>query len=142
MRLVTHFTGSNVIERADAYRCFSGNFVYDPCFSINDTQVLCPTDGPWSGAGVLINTSSSLVSSGKDQGTRGQPWAIQLADGTRCVAVSGATSEVAGQRLGYFCKHGIGLYGNVQRSAAVWTIFVGTPHSATLAQRPIAIAWF
>jgi hypothetical protein len=48
MRLVTHFTGSKVIERADAYRCFSGNFVYDPCFSINDTQVLCPTDGPWS----------------------------------------------------------------------------------------------
>jgi hypothetical protein len=32
--------------------------------------------------------------------------------------------------------------GNVRRSTAVWTIFVGTPNSATLAQHPIAVAWF
>jgi serine/threonine protein kinase len=105
------FTSSNVIQRADAFRCTSGNFLYDPCFSINDTQLLCPSDGPWANSGVLINVSALVSFGGKDQGTSGQPWAIQMADGTRCLAVSGATNEVAGQRLGYFCKHGVGLYG-------------------------------
>ena len=137
------FTSSNVILRSDAYRCSAGNILYDPCFSINQTQVLCPADGPWADSGVLLNTGGLISFGGtKDQGTRGQPWAIQLADGARCLATSGATNEIAGQRLGYFCKGGIGLYGNVQRSAATWTIFVGTPHSATLSMRPIATAWF
>jgi hypothetical protein len=138
------FTTSNVTQRSDAYRCSSGNNIFDPCFSVNPTQVLCPTDGPWADSGLLLNVTGQLPSStgGQDQGTKASPWAIQLADGTRCLAVSGATNEIAGQRLGYFCKGGDGLYGDVQRSAAVWTVFVGTPHSATLAMRPIAVAWF
>ena len=40
------------------------------------------------------------------------------------------------------CPGGVGLYGNVNKSAPVWTIFTGMPHSATLAMKPIAIAWF
>lgn len=137
------FTTSNVTTRSDAYRCTSGNNIYDPCFFVNQTQVLCPSDGPWAATGLLLNVHS-LPSTGSvsDQGTHGQPWAIQLADGTRCLAVSGATNEIAGQRLGYFCKGGIGLYGNVQRSAPGWTIFVGSPHSTTLAMKPIGVAWF
>ena len=138
------FTTSNVTLRSDAYRCTAGNTIFDPCFFVNQTQVLCPTDGPWADSGLLLNLSGPLPSSagGSDQGTKAPPWAIQLADGTRCLAVSGATNEIAGQRLGYFCKGGDGLYGSVQRSTAAWTIFVGTPHSATLAMRPIAVAWF
>ncbi len=137
------FGSSNVTTRTDAYRCMSQNEIYDPCFFVNQTQVLCPTDGPWTNRGVLVNVSSLPSAPGTpDQGTGGQPWAIQLPGGTNCVSISGATDEIAGQRLGYQCNGGVGLYGNVQRSSAAWMIYVGTPHSATLAPRPIAVAWF
>jgi hypothetical protein len=139
----TCFTTSLVTTRSDAFRCSSGNNLYDPCFFVNQTQVLCPTNGPWSNAGLLLNVPSLPNNpGGSDQGTGGQPWAIQLADGSKCQEVSGATNQIAGQRLGYFCGAGVGLYGNVNKSAAVWMIFVGTPHSATLAMKPIAVAWF
>jgi hypothetical protein len=121
----------------------SGNQIYDPCFFVNQTQVLCPNSGPWTNRGLLLNVGTLPSAPGtQDQGTNGQPWAIQLDTGTNCVAISGATDVIAGQRLGYDCSGGVGLYGNVQRSGPAWTIYVGTPHSATLSLRPIAVAWF
>jgi hypothetical protein len=138
------FTTSNVTTRTDAYRCTVGNNLYDPCFSVNQSQVLCPLDGPWANHGLLMDVSSlpSTPGGSQDQGTNGQPWAIQLSGGTNCMSISGATSLIAGQRLGYDCTGGVGLYGNVQRSGPVWMIFVGTPHSSTLAPKPIMVAWF
>ncbi len=32
------FAGSRTINRADAWRCFVGNYIYDPCF--NSSQAL------------------------------------------------------------------------------------------------------
>jgi hypothetical protein len=29
------YTGSLTIARSDAWRCFVGNYLYDPCFSAN-----------------------------------------------------------------------------------------------------------
>ena len=138
------FTTSNVTTRTDAYRCTVGNELFDPCFSVSQSQVVCPFDGPWANSGLLINVSSlpSAAGGSQDQGTNGQPWAIQLAGGTNCLSISGATSLIAGQRLGYQCTGGVGLYGNVQRSGPAWMIFVGTPNSSTLAPRPIMVAWF
>jgi Protein kinase domain len=137
------FGSSNVTTRTDAYRCMSGNDIYDPCFFVNQTQVLCPNGGPWTNRGLLLNVGTlPSTPATQDQGTKGQPWAIQLGSGTNCLAISGATNLIAGQRLGYECSGGVGLYGNVQRSGSAWMIFVGTPHSATLSLRPIAVAWF
>ena len=138
------FTTSDTAERPDAYRCTVGNNIYDPCFMVNATQALCPVNGPWANQGLLLNGAAlpSGTTPNQDAGTKGPPWAIQLADGTNCLEISGATSVTAGQRLGYVCPGGVGLYGNVQRSSPAWMIYVGTAHSATLATKPIAVAWF
>jgi serine/threonine protein kinase len=139
------WTTSETAARTDAYRCMSGNNIYDPCFTaVQPGQALCPVDGPWSNSGVLLTHSGPVagLTPNKDEGTRGPPWAIQLGDGTNCLAISGATSLIAGQRLGYGCSGGVGLYGEVQRKGSVWMIYVGTAHSATLAVKPIAVAWF
>ena len=111
---------------------------------VNATQALCPVNGPWANQGMLLNGAAlpSGTTPNQDAGTKGPPWAIQLADGTNCLEISGATSVTAGQRLGYVCPGGVGLYGNVQRSSPAWMIYVGTAHSATLATKPIAVAWF
>jgi hypothetical protein len=133
-----------VVSRNDAYRCTIANELYDPCFSTSASQVLCPTQGPWSNTGVLIDTPGGLPSTAgiKDTGTSGQPWAIELADGTKCLPISGASNVIANQRLNFDCTGGVGLYGNVQRSSPTWEIYVGEPHSALLKRGPIAIAWY
>ena len=138
------FGNSIVIARSDAWRCSAANSIYDPCFMVNQTQVLCPNNGPWANNGILVNIPGGLPSAGpvKDQGTRGQPWAIQLADGSKCLPISGASNVIANQRLNFDCSDGLGLYGNVQRSSSVWTIFAGAQHSAQITMRPIATAWF
>lgn len=138
------FTGSIVIVRPDAWRCSVGNNLYDPCFEVNQAQVLCPSSGPWTNTGKLVNVPSGLsdASGGKNQGTSGQPWAIELADGSRCLPISGASNVVAGQRLSFDCTGNLGLYGNIKRSSTTWMIYTGSPHSAQLALRPIGIVWY
>jgi serine/threonine protein kinase len=138
------WTSSETAAREDAFRCMSGNNIMDPCFRTQDGQALCPVNGPWSNSGILLTHAGPApgLIPNKDQGTRGPPWAIQLADGTNCLEISGATSVIAGQRLGYACPGGVGLYGNPQRANSAWKIYVGTTHSATLAVKPIAVAWF
>lgn len=137
------FTTSIVASRPDAFRCMSGNAILDPCFMAEGSDAACPINGPWTNMAVLLkNAVPNSSAPNKDLGTGGQPWAIQLTNGANCQELSGATTLVAGQRLGYGCTGGAGLYGNVHRSGQVWTIYEGTPHSATLALKPIAVAWF
>jgi predicted Ser/Thr protein kinase len=137
------FTTSIVASRPDAFRCMSGNAILDPCFMALGRDAACPINGPWTNQAVLLkNAVPNSGTPNKDTGTGGQPWAIQLPDGTNCEELSGATTLVAGQRLGFGCTGGAGLYGNVHRSGAVWMIYEGTAHSATLALKPIAVAWF
>jgi hypothetical protein len=139
----TCFTNSIVIERTDAFRCTVGNSLLDPCFSTSPTQVACPTGGPWTNMAIVVNVPSLPSTSGiNNQGTSGEPWAIELADGAKCEGISGATNEIANQRLAYDCSNGAGLYGNVQRTGKTWMIYTGQPHSATLMLEPIATAWF
>ena len=103
---------------------------------------LCPSGGPWTNHGLLLNSAPPSGQLNKDEGTSGPPWALQLSDGINCLEYSGATEVIAGQPLRYGCSGGVGLYGNVERSGQTWTIFEGTAHSATLSQQPIAVAWF
>jgi serine/threonine protein kinase len=138
------FTGSIAVARSDAWRCNVANSILDPCFDVNQTQVLCPTAGPWANKGVLVNLPAGLPSGlgNKDQGAGAAPWAIQLADGSQCLPITGASNVIAGQRLGYDCSDGQGLYGRVQRSGPVWMIYAGGLHSGQIGLRPVAIAWF
>jgi Protein kinase domain len=137
------FGGSIAIQRSDAFRCTVGNDIEDPCFMVNQTQVLCPDGGPWTNQGILVNVPSLPTADRvKGQGTSGQPWAIQLAGGSQCLAITGASNVIANQRLNFECTGGVGLYGNVQRSGSAWMIYVSPPHSGQIALRPIATAWF
>lgn len=137
------FTSSIVAARSDAWRCNAGNNLLDPCFTVDQQHVFCPSPGPWANSGTLVSVPSLPTGqANKDTGTSGQPWAIQLKDGSQCTEISGATNVIDGQRLGYGCSNQLGLYGNVQRSGTVWMIYTGQPHSAQLTQQPIAIAWY
>src|SRR5690606_34155740 len=90
-----------------ALRCANGSQIHDPCFVHGGDTVVCPGEGPDLGAApacpTAIFTASILGSDAPlpspSIGTI--PWRIELADGTTCRFVSGATTVYEGQRLNY-----------------------------------------
>lgn len=98
------FTTSITVMAADAYRCFAGNSLLDPCFvSPDDPHVLECYLAPWNHPIELrvhtLPKASSPVSISR-------PWAIQLANGVRCVATNGTPTLVRGVALSYACSDG------------------------------------
>jgi hypothetical protein len=103
--------GSAADARPDAWRCFLGNFILDPCFS-NETGtsgfVVC-AESPWSSVTKLRLTKplpQSLANDESGDPTVGVPWSLKLTDGTECGLLTGATSVVAGLRISYGCDGG------------------------------------
>ena len=47
-------------------------------------------------------------------------WALELADGTRCTFLQGATAGIEGKRINYSCTDGSYIVGDPE-TGAVWT---------------------
>lgn len=128
------WTGSLTADRNDAWRCFVGNFIYDPCFSSPQAPgiVICPN--PWLSGAIEIELTRGLPRAYGDTrkpSISGHPWNIQLANRHHCVFSSGASNFVAGKRLNYFCSGlSYGLWGYPNRRSEPWSIASG-PFAAT-----------
>ncbi len=134
------YTGSLAINRADAWRCFVRNFIYDPCFSSPHVPgvVVCPTSEVT--AGIEIHLTRRLPRGSADTGQpslRNQPWDIELTNGQHFQFASGASNVVHGVRLNYFCgpKCSYGLWGYPRRTTQPWTILVAPFNAKTLHER-------
>jgi hypothetical protein len=140
------WTSSLSEARPDAFRCFVGNYIYDPCFAnetISTNFVLCPLYTPMSRV-LRINLTKPLPSNrGGGDPTRTTPWAIQLQSGKWCELITGATGEIAGMRINYGCTGGAILIGNPRRTSPNWTIFYAPSYKAGQ-YRPVVIrsAWW
>jgi hypothetical protein len=123
-------SSSFVSGRNDAWRCFVGRFILDPCFEspVRGDQVLC-VRSPWTGWGWLV--LDRLDHELRSDGVRQPPWALVLRSGRRCGFVSGATGFARGRRLNYLCPARPGprpcpcLFGRPDRRRPVWRIFAG-----------------
>ena len=106
----------------DAYRCFEGNQIHDPCFAPGSqaTTVVCFLD-PWHSVTVLRLTRR-LPKTGPPVKGAPLPWAIVTTGGRRCVFLTGATALVGGQRLNYGCTDGTYLIGYPDTRQGLWTI--------------------
>jgi hypothetical protein len=97
------WTSSIALPSFTTFRCLAGNSILDPCFApphaTAPKTVACFTD-PWS-PGVLLTLTSALPK--PDPGTRTSPWALELANGAHCVAVTGTVDQVGELNLGYGC---------------------------------------
>lgn len=131
-------------DRSDAYRCIYKNTILDPCISspykgILSTQVVCPYPGLQSVT--LISLTEPLPKASAESSGPPYPWLIVLTDGDRCTAFSGAAPLTAGIRENYLCNNA-GLWGNVDRSGQLWTIFRLQKGSSDVIQASIAQAYF
>jgi hypothetical protein len=141
------YTGSLAVNRSDAWRCFVGNFILDPCFSSPRVggEVVCP--GINLSSGIEIRLTKPLPTGMADPGKpslRHEPWDIQLADGVHFLLSSGASNVVDGKRLNYFCgpKCSVGLWGYPRRSTEPWTILVAPVNAKSLhARQAIRHVW-
>jgi hypothetical protein len=140
--------GSIADGRPDAWRCFLGNFILDPCFSNQASTsafVLCAVS-PWSRLiklRLIKRLPLALANRETGRPTAQPPWALKLVDGTRCVAVTGATGAIAGLGLDYSCLGGGLLAGRPHRTAGSWTIFYARSYKAnSLSPRHISQAWW
>lgn len=140
------FSGSDATYRDDAWRCKSGHFLYDPCFSSGKAKgmVLCPT-AAWKRSGLEIKLTKPLPKKYRDKhkpSTSGGAWAIETQPGWKCVLDTGATWLFHRLRANYYCRGGKWLYGAPDRKHEPWTIEAGSAHPKKLHKVAIASAWF
>jgi hypothetical protein len=120
------FTHSLSTDRPDAWRCFEGNDILDPCFagSAHSDTVAC-AESPFSKTVVLLSLKKPL--NGGDNATtkwlqpKGMPWGLRLTNGDTCVFATGATDAVGDERLNYACRKTGWIIGAPDRSMATWT---------------------
>jgi hypothetical protein len=137
--------GSIADGRSDAWRCFLGNSILDPCFSrglSSKPYVVCPA-APWSARVTLLRLTKPLPLSSRNKGNRvaAWPWGIVSSNRQRCLAVTGASSQIAGQWISYYCESGGSLLGTPNRHAPTWTIFFAAKGSKHLTRVAIIDAW-
>jgi hypothetical protein len=141
------FAGSIADPRSDAWRCFIGNSIADPCFAdpAVASWVLCPEDGtPFGTTVVRLALAKALPKNlaNKSSPGAGNPWTIKLAGGTVCTFLTGATYMYRGKRVNYGCGRKTFLAGNPDRSRPTWTITLGTgPKSKPRRAVILVAAW-
>ncbi len=113
--------GSILTNRVDAYRCTTGNFILDPCFSSpTGKKVGCPSKlNPHKVE--LVRLTKPLPTANKG-GARA--WEIRLAGGNLCVFVSGASFVLNGMRANFSClKHNIWAFGSLHANHQPWKVW-------------------
>jgi hypothetical protein len=134
------WTGSIVVPVAGAYRCIVGNDIADPCFApphpSTPLTVACLPD-PWSGARVVTLTEPLPVN--RPIGNAARPWAVQLANGARCVASTGTVQAVNDVSLNLLCPDGTAA-GGLDTRSPTWHVQYG-PKSGPLTRVDVARAW-
>jgi hypothetical protein len=135
--------GSEAIGRA--YRCFAGNFLYDPCWAerAGSPTVLCLAF-PWSVTDIRLDVDAPLSAIPAAAGTS-EPWGLELADGQRCLLLQGAHSLFGSRVIDYYCNSRLSLLRGLTKTSPVWRAASVTEVAGTQALGPserIKIAWF
>lgn len=119
------WTASSTSARSDAWRCMSGNLIYDPCYTgaPSSSWVGCPRDTLGKHIVKLKLTRALGTNTNQALDTnRAAPSRVTLEGGVMCSYVAGVTGTVAGLRLNYGCSNGAWLLGIPDRHRARWTI--------------------
>jgi hypothetical protein len=134
------WTTSIALPGATDYRCMAGNQILDPCFApphvTAPKTVACFTD-PWS-PGVLLTLTAALPS--PDAATRSTPWALELSDGTHCVAITGTVDQVGDLDLGYSCG-GSAEAALVGTAGTAWSVQYRASDDQPLHSVAVSTAW-
>jgi hypothetical protein len=119
-------TCSEGSEVGQAYRCFAGNGVFDPCYAVAEpgtgdgTGVVCPSS-PFTNDLYAIESATGL---GRlDASTFDEPNGVALANGARCTLAQGAHNADGGGRIvDYYCDDNkTAVLRGLHESGSLWT---------------------
>lgn len=131
-------TGTSCVAGSDtganAYRCFSGHGVYDPCWLDTDDgtnhTVACISQ-PWSTQVTRITVPQFVGTFGSP--VTDAPLALQLSDGERCGALQGAHDAFNGRIIDFACDQRAVLR-PLHTQSPLWTADTATNAPGTAAR--------
>jgi hypothetical protein len=134
--------GSIASQQRNAWRCFSGNDIYDPCFKHAGVRDLICMKAPWSKRVDRLRLTRHLPSDGNSGITRkNQPWGFKLLNGTRCILGTGTAAWVGPVALPYYCPgHGYATLPKTRFS--LWRVRHAPNTLDRLNVRRVSKAWF
>jgi hypothetical protein len=132
------FGSSGATPRKDAWRCMSGNDLYDPCFSSPHAVgvVVCPV--PWQSVSIELRLTKPLPTKFPGSASPNpslQPWAVETVSGADCFLNSGMGTTLDNKRDNYYCGNANSetfLWGNPDRTTEPWTIVEAPADAKTL----------
>jgi hypothetical protein len=118
--------GSDTV--GNAYRCFAGNDVYDPCWT-DSTDPATPAalclEQPWDTQATQLTLSQGGLPPFLQAPAPLDldfPWGVQLSSGAHCLAVQGSHDDDNGTIVDYSCdRNGQVLLRGVDRTQPQWT---------------------
>jgi len=132
--------------RPDAWRCMSGNQIYDPCFAgfLAAKAVVACLSSPTAAVAVVLTPTGGvpLQEANKRDLLTSPPWSLDLVNGAHCALLTGATAALAGMRVNYGCTNRGSVIGEVDRSQPRWRVFYQAPNATTASLVDVATAWY
>lgn len=142
----TCWTTSISVPKPGVYRCLIDNAIGDPCFaapsvsgSASSPTVLCAVD-PWTPAAVVTVTGTLPRPAGGGSGRSHGPWALELANGARCVTVTGTVPLIGAVPLEYSCGGGAGA-GRLTTMASLMSVQYAAGADGPLQTVDVTTAW-
>ena len=136
------WTTSIAVARPDAFRCFQGNLILDPCFAspVQHGWVACVLR-PWTHRAVRLDLTGALPAAQPRSHAAQAPWAVQVAGGATCTAATGALGVIHGRVPRYDCSNGASLGAKVYQVAPRWWAWY-LPRGGSWERRSVTRAWF
>jgi hypothetical protein len=134
--------GSIVNQQKNAWRCFSGNVIHDPCFKHKGVRDLVCMRTPWSRTVQRLRLTRRLPRNGNGGiEMDSQPWGFKLFNGLRCVLGGGTANWVGTVALPYECsRHHSG--GIANQNHPIWKANIAPRSLDRLHIRRVKKAWF
>jgi hypothetical protein len=142
-------------SRDDAWECTStSNRIYDPCFENPFTAADQPGElacfaSPFDKNVVMLaldeplsrQKASPVVAPGEANfGAWELPWALELANGDRCLLLSDVDVVMAGESVYYECGDG-SILGDLNRGQPQWTVSYLADGDVGTTLTDVAVAW-
>ncbi|MFG3480106.1 serine/threonine-protein kinase [Streptomyces sp. NPDC047980] len=139
------WSSSEATMRLDSWRCIAEDQILDPCFAPDESPeheaLLCMGTQPNRMVRLTLTEPLPGNNFHIPGGPQVTPLLIILADGNACRTMTGATTVLAGERMIYGCEEGGHLYGEPDKSNALWTISYRAEGAGASVSTPIAHAY-